>query len=224
MLSVTEAVRKRHSVRAFLPEPVARTVIEQILEIAARSPSGGNLQPWHVDILSGDALETVKRLAADKLRSGLEPTEFNVYPPDISEVHESRRRQCGEDLYSSIGVARGDKAARWGQFLKNYDFFGAPVGMFFSIDRAFDRPQWAHLGMFIQTIMLLAEERGLGTCPQESWAAMHATVSTYLDLPPERMLYCGLALGYEDKDQAINRFRTSREEIGAFTRFLGFEA
>jgi len=221
MLSVTEAVRQRHSVRAFLPKPVAREVVEEILEIAARSPSGGNLQPWHVDVLGGEALERLKAAARERLKSGLEPTEFNVYPPDISDAHEDRRRQCGEDLYSSIGIERGDKPARWAQFLKNYDLFGAPVALFFSIDRGFDRPQWAHLGMFIQMIMLLAEERGLGTCPQEAWAALPSTVSAVIGLPPERMLYCGLALGYEDKEQPINRFRTSREEVAAFARFHG---
>ncbi len=222
MLSVTEAVRQRHSVRAFLADPVPRVTIEEMLEIAARSPSGGNLQPWHVDVLSGPALEALKDLARDRLKSGLEPTEFNVYPPDISAVHDGRRRQCGDDLYSAIGIERGDKPGRWGQFLNNYSFFGAPVGMFFSIDRGFDRPQWAHLGMFIQTIMLLAEERGLGTCAQESWAALHGTVSGYLGLPAERILYCGLAIGFEDKAHPINRFRTSREEVGSFATFRGF--
>lgn len=222
MLSVTEAVRQRHSVRAFLPDPVSWTTIEEILEIAARSPSGGNLQPWHVDVVSGEALEELKRRASDRLREGLEPTEFNVYPPDISQVHEERRGQCGEDLYSAIGIVRNDRPARWAQFLKNYELFGAPVGMFFSIDRSFDRPQWAHLGMFIQTIMLLAEERGLATCPQEAWAALHGTVSDFLELPPSRILYCGLALGYEDRSQPINGFRTSREEVVSFATFRGF--
>jgi nitroreductase len=158
----------------------------------------------------------------DRLAAGLEAPEFSVYPGDIAEAHEARRRQCGEDLYSSIGIARDEKPARWSQFLKNYELFGAPVALFFSIDRGFDRPQWAHLGMFIQTIMLLAQERGLGTVPQEAWAAMHSTVSDFLGLPAPRMLYCGLALGYEDEEHPINRFRTAREPVESFATFRGF--
>jgi len=222
MLSVTEAVQRRHSVRAFHPDPVRREIIAEILALAARSPSGGNLQPWHVDVVAGEALEALKARAAEQLRSGLEAPEFAVYPADISKLHEGRRRQCGDDLYSSLGIARADKPARWAQFLKNYELFGAPVGLFFSIPRGFDRPQWAHLGMFIQTVMLLAGERGLGTCPQEAWAALHGTVADFLGLPADRMLYCGMALGYEDKAHPINRFRTQREQVESFATFRGF--
>jgi len=222
MLSVSQAVRQRHSVRAFLPDPVPQETVAEILVLAAQAPSGGNLQPWHVDALAGPALEELKAAARERLRSGLETPEFAVYPPDIGDVHEARRRQCGDDLYSSLGIERGDKAARWTQFLANYELFGAPVGLFFSIDRGFDRPQWAHLGMYIQTVMLLAEERGLGTCAQESWAALGATVAGFLGLPPGRMLYCGMALGREDKAHPINRFRTAREELASFASFRGF--
>ncbi|HEX8444804.1 MAG TPA: nitroreductase [Allosphingosinicella sp.] len=221
MLSVSQAVRQRHSVRAFLPRPVGRADIEAILEIASRAPSGGNLQPWHVDVLAGNALEELRRRVRDRLSQGLDQTEFHVYPPELDETHAARRRAGGEALYAAIGVGREDKPARWSQFLRNYELFGAPVGLFFSIDRGFDRPQWAHLGMFIQTIMLLAEERGLGTCAQESWAAAHATVSEFLELPPDRILYCGLALGYPDREHPINRFRTEREPLSGFARFRG---
>jgi nitroreductase len=201
---------------------VPRALIEEILGLAARSPSGGNLQPWHVDVVAGSALEELKAVARERLSTGLETPEFAVYPPDISEVHEGRRRQCGDDLYTALAIARSDKPGRWGQFLKNYELFGAPVGLFFSIPRSFDRPQWAHVGMFIQTMMLLAEERGLGTCPQEAWAALHETVSGFLQLPADRMLYCGVALGYEDKAHPINGFRTGREELDRFASFRGF--
>jgi nitroreductase len=224
MLSVSQAVRQRHSVRAFLADPVPRETVAEILSCAAQSPSGGNLQPWHVDVVAGAALEELKAIVRERLRSGLETPEFAVYPPDITPLHEGRRRQCGDDLYSALQIERADKAGRWGQFLRNYELFGAPVGLFFSIDRGFDRPQWAHLGMYIQTVMLLAEERGLGTCAQESWAAMAGTVSAFFGLPPERMLYCGLALGFEDKAHPINGFRTGREELERFASFRGFEA
>jgi nitroreductase len=216
MLTVSQAVMSRHSVRAFLPDPVDRTLLEEILRAAARAPSGGNLQPWHVDVVGGAALDRLRAEVRDRLAGGLETPAFHVYPPAISPVHEARRRRCGEDLYASLGIARGDKPARWGQFLRNYDLFGAPVGLFFSIDRGFDPPQWVHLGMFIQTVMLLAEERGLGTCAQESWAAMCSTVTGFLKLPPERMLYCGLALGWPDRAHPVNGFRTEREPIERF--------
>ena len=223
MLSVSQAVRQRHSVRAFLPRPVERSDIEAILETASRAPSGGNLQPWHVDILAGDALDELRSRVRDRLSRGLDETEFHVYPPKIGDAHAARRRAGGEALYAAIAVGRDDKPARWSQFLKNYELFGAPAGLFFSIDRGFDRPQWAHLGMFIQTIMLLAGERGLGTCAQESWAAVHATASDCLELPPERMLYCGLALGWPDRNHPINSFRTEREPLAGFARFRGFD-
>ena len=221
MLTVSEAVRRRHSVRAFLPTPVKRDTIEAILQAASRAPSGGNLQPWRVDVVAGDALERLKARVRKRLAQGLEPTEFDVYPPAISEGDNGRRRACGEALYDAIGIARADKPARWAQFLNNYDLFGAPVGLFFSLDRAFDRPQWAHLGMFMQTIMLLAEEQGLGTCAQESWAAMHRTVSDFLDLPDDRIFYAAIALGHPHRDHPINSFRTAREPLDAFARFYG---
>ena len=216
MLTVSQAVASRHSVRAFLPDPVDPQMVRDILIAAGRAPSGGNLQPWHVDVVSDGALDGLRRRVRERLDAGLETPAFHVYPRDIDAVHEARRRRCGEDLYAAIGVARGDKPARWAQFLRNYDLFGAPIALFFSIDRGFDRPQWAHLGMFIQTIMLLAEERGLGTCAQESWAAMATVVTDALKLPPERMLYCGLALGWPDREHPINRFRTEREPIERF--------
>jgi nitroreductase len=222
MLSVSQAVRQRHSVRAFLPRAVERSEVEAILEAASRAPSGGNLQPWHVHVLAGDALDELRSRVRERLSQGLDQTEFHVYPPKIGASHGARRRAGGEALYAAIGVGREDKPARWAQFLKNYELFGAPVGLFFSIDRGFDRPQWAHLGMFIQTIMLLAEERGLGTCAQESWAAVHATISECLRLSPERILYCGLALGWPDRNHPINRFRTEREPLSGFARFSGF--
>ncbi len=222
MLTVTQAVLARHSVRAFLDTSVPRDLVEELLDTGSRSPSGGNLQPWHVDVVAGPALEELKAEVRAALASGLEPPEFQVYPADIQEVHNARRRRCGEDLYASLGIARDDKPARWSQFMHNYELFGAPVGLFFSIDRGFDRPQWAHLGMFIQTVMLLAEEAGLATCAQESWAAARTPVSRFLQIPPQRMLYCGLALGHEDKDHPINRFRTDRAAVPDFATFRGF--
>jgi nitroreductase len=224
MTSVTQTVRSRRSTRAFLGRPVDRVLIEEILTLAARAPSGGNLQPWHVDVVAGEALGALKArvkasLAAKPQGEGL---EFTIYPSPLAEPWRSRRFESGEALYETLCIAREDKPARLRQFARNYDLFGAPLGLFFSIDRIFDRPQWAHLGMFMQNIMLLAAERGLTTCPQEAWASVHATVANCLGLPERRIFYCGMALGYADQSDPINALETSRVPLADFTSFHGF--
>ena len=224
-MSVTKAIRGRYSCRAFVPDPVPRETIEDILSVAARAPSGGNLQPWHVDVLAGAALTALK----DKARASLaadprgEGTEFPVYPPALDEPWRDRRFACGEQLYESIGIPRANRPARLLPLARNFDLFGAPVGLFFSIPRAFGPPQWAHLGMFMQNVMLLAAERGFATCPQEAWAIVHKTVGEALELPSERMLYCGMALGHADEAHPINGWRTAREPLQAFATFTGFQ-
>ena len=224
MRTATEAVLARYSVRAFLDRPVERGTIEEILETAKRSPSGGNLQPWHVDVLAGQALTDLKARVRESLAAnpGSEGTEFPVYPPGLIEPWRSRRHMVGEQLYASIGIPREDRPARLRQFARNYELFGAPVGLFFSIERSFGPPQWAHLGMFIQTIMLLAFERDLGACAQEAWAGVHKTVGGFLAMPEGRMLYCGMGLGWADAADPINGWRSEREPLESFTTFRGF--
>lgn len=224
MVTVTEAVLARYSVRAFLDRPVDRATIEAILETAKRSPSGGNLQPWHVDVLTGDALARLKARVREVLTADPrgEGTEYPVYPPALDEPWRTRRYRVGEQLYESIGIPREDRPARLRQFARNYDFFGAPVGLFFSIERSFGPPQWAHLGMFIHSIALLAVERGLGVCEQEAWALVHRTVGDFLGMPESRMLYCGMALGWADETAPINGWRSEREPLETFSTFGGF--
>lgn len=220
--TVTDAVLGRRSTRAFLARPVERALIEEMLELAARAPSGGNLQPWRVDVLSGEPLAALKAEARSALGQARADMELTVYPSPLPEPYRTHRYRSGEALYEAIAIPREDRPARLAQFARNFDAFGAPVVLLFSIDRIFDRPQWAHLGMFIQTIMLLAHERGLATCPQEAWAAVHGVVARHLDLAAERILYCGMALGHADPDAPINSLRTEREEVGEFARFRGF--
>lgn len=222
--TVSEAVAARHSVRAFLVQPVEKVLVEDILARAARAPSGGNLQPWHVDVLTGAPLEALKARVRESLAANPkgEGTEYPVYPPALAEPWRSRRFRVGEQLYARLGIPRADRARRLGQFARNFEFFGAPVGLFFSIPRGFGPPQWAHLGMFIENVMLLAVERGLGTCPQEAWAIVHRTLGEALGLPAERMLTCGMALGFADETAPINRWRTEREPLDAFASFAGF--
>ena len=224
MTTVTESVLGRRSVRAFKDQPVERSVLISLLQTAARSPSGSNLQPWFVYALAGEELQTFlgevrKSVAANQRGEG---SEYQLYPDGMDDIYKSRRFKCGEDMYATIGVERENKMARLMQFARNFEFFGAPVGLFFCIDRSFDRPQWAHLGMFIQTVMLLAHEEGLATCAQEAWSAMYKTTSRFLDLPENQILYCGMALGYPDTDAPINTLETEREPIENFASLRGF--
>ena len=218
---VSEAILSRHSCRAFTAQPVDAQTVRQLLETARFAPSGGNLQPWMVHVLSG---ESMRRFRA-QLTPGFvaEPfggsAEYHVYPPQLKEPYRSYRYKCGEDLYGHIGVGREDKPARYRQFGRNYDFFGAPVGMFFFLDRVMGAPQWSDLGMFIQNIMLLARELGLETCAQEAWASRHQQVAEFLGVGSELMLFCGLALGYGDYSAPVNRLRTERTPVEKFTTF-----
>jgi nitroreductase len=223
-MTVSEAVRGRYSVRAFLDRSVERSLVEEILDRARRAPSGGNLQPWRVDIVAGTPLAELKRHVQESLAASPrgEGTEYPVYPPDLAEPWKGRRFKVGDQLHTAIGIVREDRPARLRQFARNFELFGAPVGLFFSIPRGFGLPQWAHLGMFINTIMLLAVERGLGTCPQEAWAAMYKTLAQRLGLPDGWMIHCGMALGYPDAAHPINGWRSEREPVDGFATFRGF--
>ena len=221
--SVSAAIDTRMSCRAFLPTPVPASLVQQILEAAKRAPSGGNLQPWHVYVLSGGALHKLLESVRAELKTHPQGqgTEYDIYPKQLPEPYYSRRFKCGEDVYAvAAKIPREDKATRMQQFARNYEFFGAPVGMFFAIGRFMGPGQWADLGMFMQNIMLLAREHGLNTCAQEAWALWHKTVAAYLQMPSELMLFCGMALGYGDESAAINTARTERAPLQEFATFL----
>jgi nitroreductase len=222
-LTVSAAVAARYSCRAFRPDPVDEALLRDIIARAMRAPSGGNLQPWHVDVLTGEALARfLARVAAQAAANARgEGTEYDVYPKPVPDPWETRRFAVGEDLYASIGVARADRAARWAQFMKNYRFFGAPVGLFVSIDRRMGPPQWSDLGMMMQTLTLLAVERGLATCAQEAWAVWPKTIADFLGWPRERMLFSGMAIGYADEEAPINRWRSARADFDECVRFHG---
>ena len=224
-MNVSTAIDTRISCRAFLPTPVPKATVVSILEAAKRAPSGGNLQPWLVHVLAGSPLEEFLAIVRAKLPAHPqgEGAEYHVYPPNLHEPYRSRRFKCGEDLYATIGIAREHKAQRLAQFARNYEFFGAPVGMFFSVDRRMGGDQWSDIGMFMQNIMLLAREHGLHTCPQEAWAVWHKTVGEFIGMPPEHMLFCGMALGQMDETAPINRLRTDRAELAEFATLKGFD-
>lgn len=219
-MNVSEAVARRVSIRAFRPDPAPAATVREILELAAKAPSGGNLQPWRVYALAGAPLEALKaEVRANPLG---EPPEYDVYPPNLWEPFRSRRYQNGEDLYATIGIPREDKAARLRQLAKNGEFFGAPVGLFFCLDRKLGPPQWADLGMYMQTVMLLAVERGLDTCAQEYWARYPRTVARALDLPDDHMVFSGMALGYRDETHPINTLVAARDPFETWAELKGF--
>ena len=222
-MNVSEALNTRLTVRAFLDKPVEARLIREILETAKRAPSGGNLQPWHVWVVAGDELMRFKALIREKMSSNPrgEGTEYHIYPPELKEPYKSRRFKVGEDMYATIGVSRDDKMGRLMQFARNFEFFGAPCALFFAIDRQMQQGQWADLGMFMQSIMLLAREHGLHTAPQEAWAIWYKTVGEFLSIPPDLMLFCGMGIGYGDPQAPINTLRSERAPLDAFVTFRG---
>ncbi len=220
-MNVSEAVERRISVRAYKDQPVSAAVVAEILHRAARAPSGGNLQPWRVYALAGEPL---KALVADVAKNPMgEPMEYDVYPPNLWDPFRTRRFENGEQLYASISVPREDKAARLRWFARNAEFFGAPVGLFFCLDRKLGPPQWADLGMYMQTVMLLAVEQGLDTCAQEFWARYPLTVARHCGLPEDHMVFSGMALGYRDEAHPINAWRSTRDPADTWCELKGFE-
>lgn len=214
-MDVSEAVGARRSVRAYLDTPVAPETLLDLARRAGRAATGGNLQPWHVDVVQGDAMVELKAIMAGKLERGeMEAAGYDVYPRELVAPYRERRFAVGEQMYAHLGIPRGDKAARLGWFRRNFAFFDAPAAYFCTVDRRMGPPQWADLGMYLQTLMLLATEAGLGTCAQECWAMYPATVEAFLRTPAERMLFCGMAIGHEDKGAPVNRLRSERAPEG----------
>ncbi|WP_334127924.1 nitroreductase [Sneathiella sp.] len=222
-MKVSHAIKSRMTVRQFLDRPVPLETIREILEIAKRAPSGGNLQPWKVHVLTGEPLQALVREVEAKLMKGeAETPEYNVYPPDLVEPYRTRRRVVGEALYELIGVPRSDRPGKLRQLARNFRFFDAPVGLFFVLHRQMEIGQYADVGMFMQNIMLLAQEYGLDTCPQEAWARWPETLKKHLSLSDDEIMFCGMALGYRDPDAIINRLVTEREDFENFVTLHGF--
>ena len=221
-MQVHEAVRQRHSVRAFRRDRVDAGLLRGILADAARAPSGGNLQPWVIHAMTGSPLAAFKSAIRAKFDAGeFETPEYAVYPARLWAPLRTRRGKAAAQRYAAFGTGPAEDEQRRLQ-LRNYEFFDAPVGLFFCFDRRVGPPQWADLGMYMQTLMLLAVERGLGTCPQEIWANWPRTITSFLQLPETHMVFAGMSLGYADTGAPINGFRTDREPLENFVRMLGF--
>lgn len=222
--SFDETIWSRRSVRRFLPVPVDRATVEDVLRVAARAPSGANTQPWQVTVLTGAALEELSQavVTASREEPDAHQEEWAYYPRTWTEPYLARRRRVGWDLYGLLGVEKGDRVATRRHFENNYRFFGAPVGLVFTIDRIMELGSWLDYGMFVQTVMLAARARGLDSCAQGAFGKYHRVVSRVLGLPPERMLVCAMALGHADPDAPENSLRTDRAAVESFTEFRGF--
>ena len=216
--TLTEIINSRKSIRAFLDRPVDNKVIKEMLKKASQAPSGGNLQPWKIYVINSNSMD--KFINFQKNWKGKEEPPYPIYPENLKEPYRTSRYEVGEEMYSLLGIKREDKVGRLNQMLKNFDFFGAPVGLFCFVDKQMGLPQWSDLGMFLQTFMLLAVDQDLDTCAQESWSLKQNCVKTFLKVPEEYLLFCGMAIGYANKDSKINKLQTSRRPIDDWATFI----
>lgn len=216
-MNFVDIVHRRRSTRAFLDTPVSDDQIRDLLEVAARAASGGNVQPWKIFVINGDAMVRFRSFLEQRAP---EPAGYEIYPPSLWEPHRSARFELGEQMYETIGIARDDKAARLAQMAKNFEFFGAPAAFFCFIDTRMGPPQWSDLGMFLQTFMLAAVDAGLDTCPQEAWTNYTGAVTEFVGAGQELLLFCGMAIGYGDQDHPINALRSERLPVEEFATFV----
>ena len=224
LLDVEEAITSRHSIRAFLPKPVPRELLERVLAVASRAPSGTNTQPWKVYVLTGAAKEAlsqrVRDIYDDPEERELHTEEYAYYPIEWKSPFIDRRRKVGWDLYGLLGIAKTDKNRMHLQHSRNYEFFGAPVGLMFTIDRIMRQGSWLDFGMFLQSLMVAARGLGLDTCPQAAWTPFHRLIMPALGAAANEQLVCGMSLGYRDPDAIENTLVTEREPVANFVKFI----
>jgi nitroreductase len=214
---VDEAIRTRRSVRGFLPTPVPMKTVRDILSVASYAPSGSNIQPWKVHVITGRARDELSSaLLQAHARNQPESREYDYYPTKWRSPYIERRRQTGWGLYETVGVVKGDREGSARQHARNYAFFDAPVVLMFCIDSDLGKGSWLDFGMFLQNIMVAARGRGLHTCPQAALANYPDIVKPYLGIGADQTLVCGLSMGYEDPECVANRFRPPRIELDEF--------
>lgn len=217
-MDVSQAVAQRRSVRGFLDKAVSTELILELLEKAARTPSGGNLQPWRIYVINGDKMQAFQKHLEES--SPVETPAYEIYPQSLKEPYRSSRFKVGEDMYKLMDVGRDDKEGRFKFLLENFRFFGAPAAFFCFVDKQMGKPQWSDLGMFLQSFMLLAQEVGVDTCPQEAWAMRSQAVQSFVGAPEDETLFCGMAIGYEDASMRVNELRTEREAVETFVKVV----
>ncbi|RDH78987.1 nitroreductase [Mycolicibacterium moriokaense] len=220
-MDVYEAVMTRRAVRGFTDEPVAREVLERVLTAAGNAPSGSNIQPWNIYVVTGEPLAQLKKLATERVaaRDPWDEREYVMYPPDMKSPYDERRSAFGRDRYGALGIVREDWEARTRAAIANWDCFGAPVALFCYIDRGLGLPQWSDLGMYLQTVMLLLRAEGLHSCPQMAWSQVRKTVADIVSPPDDLMLFCGMSIGYEDRTVAF--VRNERAPLSDIATFIG---
>ncbi|MFG2963827.1 nitroreductase [Streptomyces sp. NPDC048288] len=219
-MDVYEAVASRRAVRAFTDRPVPRETLERVLSAAAWAPSGSNIQPWRIYVLTGAPLAELKKRAGERLAAGdpWDEPEYEQYPPVLKSPYRERRSAFGEQRYGALGIAREDLEARQRAAAGNWDCFGAPAALFCYVDRDMGRPQWSDLGMFLQTVMLLLRAEGLHSCPQMAWAKFHRTVAEIVSPPEGLVLFCGMSIGFEDVAERVPR--TTRAPLAETVTFV----
>jgi nitroreductase len=220
-MDVIDAITSRRSVRGFLPTPVPRETVERLLEVAARAPSGSNIQPWRVHVLTGAAKERLSR-AMHELRARdpkAECAQYQYYPVNWREPYLSRRRKIGWGLYALCGIAKGETEKMFRQHGRNYDFFGAPVGLMITVEADMELGSWIDCGIFVQSVLIAARGFGLHSCPQAAWAYHHDVVRATIPLDDTEKVVCGIALGYEDTSEPANALVTVREPVERFAVF-----
>lgn len=224
-MNASEAVATRRSIRAFADRPVERAALERVLQKAQRAPSGGNTQPWHGLVLTGEPLQCLFARIAEEFPKGraAHAPEYHVYPPELDGAYEERRRGVGEDMYGALEIPREDKAARLGWFARNFQAFGAPVLMLAHTPKYMGPPQWSDIGGWLQTVMLLLREEGLDSCPQEAWAVYSPQIREVVDIPEDHTFFCGLSIGYRDPDAAVNGFPVARAPLEEAIRWEGWQ-
>ncbi len=222
-LSVDEVLERRRSIRAFRPDPVPRELVEEILRVAARAPSGTNIQPWKLHVVAGEARAELERevLAHRETDPHDVEAEFGR-TAKRKEPYTSRMRKLGKEMYTLLGIPKGDQEANWRQWGRNFQFFGAPVGLILTIDKDLDAMSYLDTGMFVFAIMLAAKARGLDTCAQGAWNNYWSVTRRVLQVPDDRYIVCGLSLGWADEDDPVNTLVSEREPLESFATFHGF--
>ncbi len=224
-MNVTQAVQSRRSIRAFLDNPVDRAVLLKVFEQARRSPSGGNTQPWHAEILTGEPLQALFASVAEILPQGKDAfsPEYDIYPEGLTGAYEDRRRDVGEGMFGALDITRDNKMGRRMWFANNFRAFGAPVLMLVHTKKYMGPPQWSDIGMWLQTIMLLLREQGLDSCAQEAWAMYSKQIRAAVPIPDDHIFFCGMAIGYRDPDAPVNRFAVNRAGLDETVDWHGWD-
>ncbi len=224
-VAIENAIAGRKSVRAFLDKPVSRETVEHLLRVASRAPSGTNMQPWRAHVVAGEAKDRLSKAILDEFLAGgmaRGKSEYKYYPDQFFEPYQSRRRKVGFDMYGLLGIAKGDAAAMSRQLSQNYTFFGAPVGIMFTVDRRLEIGSWLDYGYFLEALCVAARANGLETCSQQAFAYFHTQIREQLAFDANEVLVCGFALGYADWSAKINTLETTRSPVEEFATFQGF--